>query len=273
MAAVVLRPRNPPSPGACTKVILFPHGGPHAAYVCEFLPGLALFAALGAIVIIPNYRGSLNYGEQFVTSLVGNICSWDVADCLSCVDAALPFLQDLNPESTISVCGGSHGGFLALHLAAAAPERFRCAVARNPVCDIPAMLATTDIPDWCYLETLGDLGQQPLVTAQQVARMFTLSPISKIESIHARLLLLVGAKDKRVPPSQVYDLAPCSSIAPLHVYLRAGHQFSRLYEALGQSVRVGCSPRLSAQPGGQGRRVVQHDLDEDGDDCDTRSNL
>ena len=210
MAVVILRPRAPvrPPPGSLaaflpTKVILFPHGGPHSGYVTDFLPGLALFAALGAIVVIPNYRGSLGYGEEFVKCLVGNISTWDVADCLECLDAAMSLCQDLNPEPTISVCGGSHGGFLALHLAAAAPERFRCAVARNPVCDIPAMLATTDIPDWCYLETLGVVGQQPVVTAEQVAHMFTMSPISRIQSIRANLLLLIGAKDKRVPPSQV----------------------------------------------------------------------
>lgn len=206
MAVVVLRPRTPPPLGSHTKVILFPHGGPHSAYVTDFLPGLALFAAMGAIVVIPNYRGSLGYGEEFVKCLVGNIATCDVADCLACLDAALPLCHDLNPEPTVSVCGGSHGGFLALHLVAAAPERFRCAVARNPVCDIPAMLATTDIPDWCYLETLGVVGQQPVVTAEQVARMFAMSPISKIESIRAHLLLLIGAKDKRVPPSQVLHL-------------------------------------------------------------------
>jgi pimeloyl-ACP methyl ester carboxylesterase len=223
MAVVVLHPRNPPPPGVSTKVILFPHGGPHSAYVTDFIPGLALFAALGAIVVIPNYRfllvlfcfiphvnimtsfvrGSLGYGEPFVTSLVGHISSMDVSDCLSCLDSALLLCRHLQPEPTVSVCGGSHGGFLALHLAAAAPDRFRCCVARNPVCDIPAMLATTDIPDWCYLETLGGVGLQAVVTSEQVAKMFDMSPISRIQSIRANVLLLIGAKDKRVPPSQV----------------------------------------------------------------------
>ena len=94
----------------------------------------------------------------------------DVSDCLACLDHALLLCHDLRPSSSISVCGGSHGGFLALHLAAAAPHTFTCCVARNPVCDIPAMLATTDIPDWCYLETLGALGQNALVTAQVRSR-------------------------------------------------------------------------------------------------------
>jgi acylaminoacyl-peptidase len=32
---------------------------------------------------------------------------------------------------------------------------FRCAVLRNPVTDIASMVALTDIPDWCFVETVG----------------------------------------------------------------------------------------------------------------------
>jgi acylaminoacyl-peptidase len=37
------------------------------------------------------------------------------------------------------------------HLIGQAPDMFRCAVLRNPVTDIAAMVPLTDIPDWCYV--------------------------------------------------------------------------------------------------------------------------
>jgi hypothetical protein len=36
------------------------------------------------------------------------------------------------------------------------PDIFKVACMRNPVTDIPAMLAVSDIPDWCYVEALGE---------------------------------------------------------------------------------------------------------------------
>lgn len=51
--------------------------------------------------------------------------------------------------------GGSHGGFLTGHLVGQFPERFRCGVLQNPVMNLSAMVYTTDIPDWVYVESLG----------------------------------------------------------------------------------------------------------------------
>lgn len=58
-------------------------------------------------------------------------------------------------KSRVSVVGGSHGGFLTAHLLGQHPAAFRSGVMRNPVTNISAMIAASDIPDWCYVEALG----------------------------------------------------------------------------------------------------------------------
>lgn len=55
----------------------------------------------------------------------------------------------------MAVVGGSHGGFLAGHLAGQHPAAFRAAVLRNPVLDLSVMVHLSDIPDWCYVEAWG----------------------------------------------------------------------------------------------------------------------
>lgn len=60
----------------------------------------------------------------------------------------------VDPER-VAIVGGSHGGFLAGHLAGQHPGSFRAAVLRNPVLDLSVMIHLSDIPDWCYIEAWG----------------------------------------------------------------------------------------------------------------------
>ena len=47
------------------------------------------------------------------------------------------------------------GGFLAGHLIGQHPDLFKVAAMRNPCTNVASMVTATDIPDWCYIETLG----------------------------------------------------------------------------------------------------------------------
>ena len=53
--------------------------------------------------------------------------------------------------------GGSHGGYLTAWLLGVEEHRdlFRCGVLWNAVVDLPSMVGTTDIPEWCAAEALG----------------------------------------------------------------------------------------------------------------------
>jgi acylaminoacyl-peptidase len=125
----------------------------------------------------------------------------DVADVI----AATASVLDRVDETRMAVCGGSHGGFVAAHLTGQFPDMFRAAALRNPVVDLPAMVSTTDIPDWCYVEGVNgkyhwDQYRPP--TADEILQLYHKSPIQYVDKVETPTLVALGLKDLRVPPSQ-----------------------------------------------------------------------
>lgn len=99
--------------------------------------------------------------------------------------------------------GGSHGGFLGAHLALR-DARLQAVALVNPVTDVATMYATSDIPDWCYVEC--GLAEHA-ASVDALATAFRASPAAHLATGHAApTLLLVGDSDRRVPPSQAFAL-------------------------------------------------------------------
>ncbi|KAJ1339557.1 hypothetical protein BSLG_005804 [Batrachochytrium salamandrivorans] len=84
------------------------------------------------------------------------------------------------------------------------PDFYKAGVLRNPVINIGAMVATTDISDWCFAEAglAFDQSKPHLVTPQEYEFMFRHSPASVVHKIKSPVLLMLGAGDRRVPPSE-----------------------------------------------------------------------
>jgi acylaminoacyl-peptidase len=214
-----------------------PPGRPPMSFNGEFLHAYAYLALQGFAVLLINFRGSTGYGDYFHSSLLGNIGSFDVHDVVKATIAAVSYKKQAIPErlseisarvnlkldeikcslppssfpalssSKIGIIGGSHGGFLTGHLIGQFPSLFAGACMRNPVTNIPSMVTTSDISDWCIVEAIGR-GKFPfekgayLPTPDEVVKMHTCSPIYHIKNVIAPTLLVLGLKDRRVPPSQ-----------------------------------------------------------------------
>lgn len=192
----------------CDPMIVVLHGGPHSVSTSGFSESLAFLSSIGYSLLIVNYRGSLGFGEEALQSLPGKAGSQDVADVLTAIDSAID--MKLADPSKIAVLGGSHGGFLTTHLIGQAPEKFRAAAARNPVCNLALMSGTSDIPDWCFVEAFGIKGKAEFTYAPSKKHLDVLydkSPIAHIDKVRTPTLFLIGAQDLRVPPSNGLQFA------------------------------------------------------------------
>ena len=61
-------------------LVVFPHGGPHGAFCCEFSAHVAIFYSLGFSVLLVNYRGSAGFGQDSIDCLPGKVGTNDVND-------------------------------------------------------------------------------------------------------------------------------------------------------------------------------------------------
>ncbi len=97
-------------PGTRYPLIVAIHGGPAAADVLGFNGGYGAqtYAGAGYAVLMPNYRGSSNYGEKHKTDIVGNYFQKGYEDIMTGVDYLIS--QGIVDSTKMGVLGWSAGG-------------------------------------------------------------------------------------------------------------------------------------------------------------------
>jgi dipeptidyl aminopeptidase/acylaminoacyl peptidase len=105
---------TPPAPATTYPVVLLIHGGPGLSstrdFVYEQWPLAQLIAARGYIVLQPNYRGSDNLGNAYMTAIVHDTVAGPGTDIMAGLDA-LERLPNVD-ASRVAVSGWSYGGEL-----------------------------------------------------------------------------------------------------------------------------------------------------------------
>jgi dipeptidyl aminopeptidase/acylaminoacyl peptidase len=174
--------------------MLFLHGGPEGQGrpgYNEFFPPLL---EAGISVFLPNVRGSGGFGRSFMHADDKErrfAAIDDVAD-------AVRFLvdNDLAPADRIACCGWSYGGYLTQAALTFHPDLFAAGISICGMSDLNAWYRNTE--PWIAAAAYPKYGH-PVSDRELLER---LSPLQRADALRAPLLLVHGANDTNVPPSE-----------------------------------------------------------------------
>jgi dipeptidyl aminopeptidase/acylaminoacyl peptidase len=197
--------------------IVYVHDGPASQFVNSFDPFLQYIINQGYIVIAPNYRGSIGYGEQFRDANRANLGGADVDDLL---DAAEWIKKSgfVDPKKMI-VMGDGYGGYLSLMAAAKEPDLWAAGVSIDPFVNWLTRIAHEDpLARESDLADMGDPVKNKGLYEEH-------SPANLNDRVNTPLLLL-ASDDPRCPKSELQAMADAlkkkSGIAQLKTYDNVG---------------------------------------------------
>ncbi len=190
--------KDPAAKGPLPAVVLV-HGGPwlRGSY-WGWHANAQFLASRGYVVIEPEMRGSMGYGEAHFRAgfkQFGLAMQDDVADALKWAQA-----QGIASDKAC-IAGASYGGYSTLMGLIKDPDLYRCGVAWVALSDLDLYLSgswwiSDDISKAGRQYTLPEMVGDPVKDAELIAAN---SPVKQAARIKAPLLLAFGEADLRVP--------------------------------------------------------------------------
>ncbi len=180
-------------------VIMLIHGGPEGfwGYDWTYRWNAQVFAAGGYVVVEPNPRGSVGYGQKFIDEINGDWGGKPFDDIMAVTDsviASLPYAD----APRLTAAGGSYGGYMVDWMLGHT-QRFKAMISHAGVYDLPSEFGATEelwFPLW---EFGGTPWEKPEVYTKQ-------SPSQYVTEFHTPTLVITGELDFRVPYTQSLQL-------------------------------------------------------------------
>ena len=209
------------SNGRKLPMVVHPHGGPiGVADGWTFDRDAQLMASRGYVVLQVNFRGSGNYGRQYIQAGFkqwGGRMQDDLTDATRWV-----IDQGIADPGRICIYGASYGAYASLMGAAKEPDLYRCAAGYVGVYDLPMMYGRGDVArrqsGVRFLEEA--LGKQDLAS---------ISPTRLANRIKVPVFLAAGGEDERAPEEHTRTMERALKAAGVPVetlvYPQEGHGF------------------------------------------------
>ncbi|MSP59889.1 MAG: S9 family peptidase [Myxococcales bacterium] len=172
--------------------LMWVHGGPQGAWEdgWSYRWNPEVLASAGYVVYLPNPRGSVGYGQDFVRGVTGDWGGKVFDDLLRGLDdlSSLPYVD----KAKIGAAGASFGGFM-INWFQGHTDRFRALFCHDGIADQETMYATEELwfPEF-------EFGGLPWESAQY--RKW--SPIASAAQFKTPQLTVHGEKDYRIPVEQ-----------------------------------------------------------------------
>jgi len=172
-------------------LVVLIHGGPAGAWSNRFDALTQLLVSRGYAVMQPNIRGSIGYGQEFLTSNRGDWGGGDFKDVMAGVDDLVR--RKVADPNRLAIGGWSYGGYMA-EWAITQTNRFKAAISGAGMADLATEYGTDARPeeDEWYFET----------PYENLAGFQKSSPIVYIKNARTPTLILQGEADTTDPISQ-----------------------------------------------------------------------
>jgi dipeptidyl aminopeptidase/acylaminoacyl peptidase len=207
-------------------LIVQPHGGPEAAdpngWYGTYSRWGQMLAGAGYLTLYPNYRGSIGRGVEFARADHRDLMGAEFQDMLDGIDHLVA--QGLADPERVGIGGGSYGGYTSAWATTYASDRFKAAIPWMGISNWISMTGTSDI----FLEN--STVHWALVMYENYEKYWERSPLRHIDRAKTPTLIIHGAADPRVPPTQSLELYTALKWkgVPVEyvVYPREGHGVS-----------------------------------------------
>jgi len=179
-------------------VIFLIHGGPQGAWSesWSYRWNAQVMAGKGYVVVMPNPRGSVGYGQKFTDEINADYGGKVFEDIMAVVNhvASLPFVD----PSKMGAAGGSYGGYM-VNWMLGHTQRFQAFISHAGLFNLASWAMETDelwFPIW---DQQGMPWENPKVYARW-------SPSNFISDFFTPTLVIHGERDFRVPYDQGLQL-------------------------------------------------------------------
>ncbi|HZS48948.1 MAG TPA: S9 family peptidase [Blastocatellia bacterium] len=176
------------------------HGGPTGT--SRAIPGgdryypKEIWAARGALILEPNYRGSAGYGEKFRGLNVRNLGVGDYWDVISGVDYLIA--KGWADKDRVGAMGWSQGGYISAYITTNS-DRFKAVSVGAGISDWITYYVNTDIHPF----TRHYLQSTPWDDMEIYRKT---SPMTNIKNAKTPTMIQHGELDRRVPIANAFEL-------------------------------------------------------------------
>ncbi|MFQ5742403.1 MAG: prolyl oligopeptidase family serine peptidase [Acidobacteriota bacterium] len=187
-------------PGHRYPLLVVIHGGPTGTSRPQLVPRYVYpvlqWLAKGAVVMMPNYRGSAGYGETFRSLNVRNLGVGDSWDVLSGVQYLID--EGIADSDRLGAMGWSQGGYISAFLTTTS-DRFKAISVGAGISDWMTYYVNTDIHPFTRQYLKANPWDDPEIYAKT-------SPMTYIQKARTPTLIQHGELDRRVPIANSYEL-------------------------------------------------------------------